>query len=174
MYWKIEKRVLLITLGIYILSILVGFCIPLGLISDITLSEYENGFMKEIFVHNAFLFVISYVFGILTIGIYNILSAIANGITIGYIIHSALQTISLKKVIFNILPHGILEVPICLLGMSFGVFLIYINIIRWKNREPLDDNLKKDIVRYKGLEIVIGIFFLFISACVESYVMMNN
>ena len=85
MYWKIEKKVIIITAIIYFIAIMIGLILPQGLISNIQITKYENGIDKEIFFHNVFLFLWSYILGIMTFGLYNIVEIFINGITLGYI-----------------------------------------------------------------------------------------
>ena len=171
MYWKIEKKVIIITAIIYFIAIMIGLILPQGLISNIQITKYENGIDKEIFFHNVFLFLWSYILGIMTFGLYNIVEIFINGITLGYIFHSALDNMILSNVVLNILPHGIIEMPVSKIGWSFGIYILYINKIRRKNKEIISKHMIRTVIKIKSIEIAIGIILLYVAAIIESRVM---
>ena len=135
------------------------------------ITKYENGIYKEIFFHNAFLFLLSYILGIMTFGLYNIVEIFINGITLGYIFHSALDNMIFSDAVLNILPHGIIEIPVSIIGWSFGIYILYVNKIRRKNTENIPKDMIRTVIKIKSIEIIIGIMLLYVAAIIESRVM---
>lgn len=75
-----------------------------------------------IFLNNASVLVLSIVFGF-GLGIVPFISLISNGAILGIVFFFGAEQASLSTVVFSIVPHGIVELPVIILGASVGIRL---------------------------------------------------
>ena len=130
-YLKDSKKFILIVVGIFFAFTLIGFFMP----SSEYLSEKIMDFIKEIllktegmsqsqlisfiFLNNVQSSFLSMIFGIF-LGIFPIISAIANGYLLGFVANLAIQEGGLFS-LWRILPHGIFELPAVFISFALGL-----------------------------------------------------
>jgi hypothetical protein len=61
--------------------------------------------------------------------------------------------------------------PVSIIGWSLGIYILYINKIRRKNKEIISKHMIRTVIKIKSIEIAIGIILLYVAAIIESRVM---
>lgn len=119
--------------------------------------------MLRIFAQNSVLCFAAMILGIL-FAIVPILFIIYNGFIIGAVIYTVSQERGVALVLLNILPHGIIEIPMILLSVAIGIRLGQETIKKLLGK----GNIKKELI--EGLEIYVFwvIPLLFIAAAIET------
>ena len=128
--------------------------------------------MMEIYLNNMQMFLTN-VAGVLLLGIPNLISGFLNGYAAGEALHSATNAFGSSWIFKNFLPHGILEIPMIVLAVSFGIipWIILYRKIRVPNQSA--KKLLLESVKYLFTMICLAAVLLFIAAFIESYISMN-
>ncbi|MDF1498319.1 MAG: stage II sporulation protein M [Patescibacteria group bacterium] len=103
-------------------------------------------------------------------GIIPFLSIFTNGLILGIFAQIAIQEVSWLFLIFGIMPHGIIEIPVLIVSSAIGMRIGKVAI--WKlfgSKESLIKELTK------ALRFFIFVLFplLFIAAFIETYITSN-
>ena len=149
-YIKDSKKFIWIVIGIFLAFVLIGFFIP----ASESLTEKILEFIQEILAktqgmsqtqlvgfilfNNIQSSFIGMVFGIF-LGIFPIISTIANGYLLGFVSNLAVQNGGIFS-LWRILPHGIFELPAMFLSFALGLRL-GISIFNQKKFGDLKENL---------------------------------
>lgn len=143
-----------------------------GYQAEILPVEKANIPMMEIYFNNMQMFLTN-VSGIFFLGIPNLISGFLNGYAAGEAMHSATNAFGTSWIIKNFLPHGILEIPMIVLAVSFGMIPW---IILYKKIRVPNQSLKKlfqESIKYLVTMICLAAAVLFVAAFIESYISMN-
>ncbi len=119
--------------------------------------------MLRIFAQNSVLCFAALILGII-LAIIPILFLIYNGFIIGAVIYTASQEHGVMLVLVNILPHGLIEIPMILLSVAIGIRLGQETVKKLLG----EGNVKKELIG--GLEIYAFwvLPLLFIAAAIET------
>lgn len=119
--------------------------------------------MLRIFIQNSALSFFAMILGII-FAIVPILFIIYNGFIIGAVIYTVSQEHGVMLILINILPHGVIEIPMILLSAAIGIRLGQETIKKLLSK----GNVKKELT--KGLEIYAFwiLPLLFIAAAIET------
>ena len=181
-FFERNKTLLLISLGIFIASLIVGaiygyFMVggKTGLLSTIISSAPNKAVNPncdpvELFIHN-FTADILIILGGLVLSIFSVFSAILNGFSIGTSLG-----MDVPFFVVGIIPHGIVEYAATIFSLAGAFILTKLEIIVFKAfinknqsvKEVLKDNKVKitDII----LIIIIDIVLLAIAAIIEGFI----
>lgn len=164
------KITLGITLGLFILFIIIGYNTGPNDIADIKPNVINYG-IYDIFLNNSKITLYNYI-GIISLGSFNLFNIATNGISIGYILKVGIVKFGLFTSILKLVPHAVFEVPAMIIGMSVGFLPITILISKSKK------NCCKDIkftyyCKYIIYSFIFVIFLNFIAAIVEHVISMR-
>jgi stage II sporulation protein M len=120
-----------------------------------------------IFINNALktLFVIT--FGAL-VGVVPVLFLLVNGVTLGVIMYSSIQSRGLWPSLVAILPHGVLELPAVLLGTAIGLMLGNHAIRRLLG--AAETTLSSELGRALRFFLSVIVPLLLVAAVIESFI----
>ncbi len=141
-----------------------------------------------VFLNNAFSLFLTISLGI-AFGIFPVLSLFSNGSLVGIFAYFWVQKMPLSEFFFGIIPHGIIEIPILLIGSAIGLRLgrlatektLFKLFPEWsaKNLKPLKDEQGK-IMREKKLKAELSLAikfslrylipFLVLAAAIEIFI----
>lgn len=169
--YEIKKFIYFIVL-IFVVFGLIGFFIPAPLQVEETIIKFINELLEKtqnmshselvsfIFFNNLQSSFLGLIFGI-GLGIFSLIVAMLNGYLLGFVALRVFEKNGFLS-LFNILPHGIFELPAIFislaLGLKLGMFVFQKNKIKY-----LKNNLKKSLKTF----IMIVIPFLIIAAIIE-------
>ena len=143
-----------------------------GYHTDVIPIERASISMMDIYCNNMKMFLTN-VTGVFLLGIPNLISGFLNGYAAGEALHCATNTFGSSWIFKNFLPHGILEIPMIVLAVSFGM-IPWIILYR-KIRVP-NQSLKRmclESVKYLLFMLCLAAFILFLAAFIESYISMH-
>jgi len=111
-----------------------------------------------VFLNNSFTIFISIILGIL-VGIFPILVLFSNGILIGILVFLWIQEYPLESFLTGILPHGVIEIPVFIMGTAIGIKIG--KIVLYKILRRININLLKGLYAKISLkeEISLGLIF---------------
>lgn len=120
-----------------------------------------------IFINNALktLFVIT--FGILA-GVVPVLFLLVNGVTLGVVMYSSIQSRGVWASLLAILPHGVLELPAVLVGTAIGLMLGNHAIRRLLG--AAETSLSSELGRALRFFLSVIVPLLLVAAVVESFI----
>lgn len=148
-------------IGIYLNDVLFPY-----MSEDMTLNRI--GFLP-ILKNNFLVCLLNIVLGIITFGIYGVISNIYNGVLLGITAGVATTKFGLRVALLRLIPHAIFEIPTIIISTAYGIMTVYL-IIRLVKKEKVD--FKKLINQYL-LVFVIMIILIILAAVVEGTVSMN-
>jgi len=111
-----------------------------------------------VFLNNSFTIFISIILGIL-VGIFPILVLFSNGILIGILVFLWIQEYPLESFLTGILPHGVIEIPVFIMGTAIGIKIG--KIVLYKILRRINIDLLKGLYAKISLkeEISLGLIF---------------
>ena len=130
-YLKESKKFIWIVIGLFLTFVLIGFFIPvpeiiskqiLEFIKEIlgkTESMSQGQLIKFILLNNIQSSFLGMVFGVF-LGIFPVISTIANGYLLGFVANFAIQENGIFS-LWRILPHGIFELPAVFISFALGL-----------------------------------------------------
>jgi len=130
-YLKESKRFIWIVIGIFLAFALIGFFIPVPEIVSKQIFEFikeilgktegmsQSRLISFIFLNNIQSSFLGMVFGVF-LGIFPLISAIANGYLLGFVANFAIQENGILS-LWRILPHGIFELPAVFISFALGL-----------------------------------------------------
>lgn len=144
-------------------SVIVGYMVKINFNK---IDYYPN--FKEIFLQNTFISII-FIFGILSLGLINLVLLFINGFYFGAALHYSFDKVGILYTLKILIPHSIFEIPSILLSSSIG-FILIIFII---NKSHNDDKIGfKFYLKYIFLCIPIILLLNFLAASIEVMISM--
>ncbi len=163
------RRYLLISLAIYIFSLVLSFPFAFGHMAvgtNFHYLGYENPSFVYLFENNLTLVLLLLV-GAFSFGMTTFVNLIYNGFVCGLAISEALQRgIPVNKIALLILPHGIFEIPAIIIAGTAG-FKIPYEIVRYLLGKKEQVLTQEDIKEYLTLAL-ISIILIVIAAWIEA------
>ncbi len=171
-YIKESKKFILIVLGIFLAFSLIGFFIPApefitkqiaDFIKEILLKTEnmsQSRLISFIFLNNLQSSFFTMIFGIF-LGIFPVISAIANGYLLGFVANFAIQEDGIFS-LWRIFPHGIFELPAIFISFALGLRL-GASIFSRKEFRKFNENFISSLKTF----ILIIIPLLIIAAIIE-------
>lgn len=98
-----------------------------------------------------------------------VLIVLLNGFTIGFVSEYTIKNESLLFLVTGLLPHGIIELPVILLGAGVG-FKLGIQSVQTLLGNLSVDNFREAFVNATWIFFLIGVPFLLIAALIEVFV----
>lgn len=170
-YIKSSKIFIFIIIGIFLILALIGFFVP----APDALSEQIMKFIEEllaktsglstvemirfIFLNNVQSSFLSIILGI-ALGIFPLLTAIANGYLLGFVSSMSVQEGGVST-LFLLLPHGIFEIPAIFISLGLGLRLGILPFKKDKMR------FKEHILNALKVFVLIVVPLLIIAAIIE-------
>lgn len=127
--------------------------------------------MPDIYFNNMKMFLTNLT-GVFFMGIPNLISGFLNGYAAGEAVHSAVGTFGTSWLFRNFIPHGIFEIPVILLAVSFGMIPWLILYKKIRNPEESLKRLCLEAAGYLGRMVILAAAALFIAALIESKISM--
>lgn len=171
-YLRETKKFIWIIVILFFVSALAGFLIPISEILKEKILDYIVGILEktqgmssvELVLFILFNNLKSSFFGMLFgffLGLFPVIAALLNGYLVGYVSSMAVSSRGFTS-LFNLLPHGIFELPAIFislgLGLKFGTFLFE------KNRE---ESFKNFLVNSIRVFVFVVVPLLVIAAIIE-------
>ena len=129
--------------------------------------ESHMKIMLFIFLNNTLSSFLAMVMGIF-FGIWPVLFILFNGVLIGAICFETIDRLGVIVVLFALIPHGIIEIPMILLSASIGLRLGV--LLGQKLFKKIEINIKQEIISAVIFFVSIIIPLLFVAAFIETYV----
>lgn len=107
---------------------------------------------------------LGFLFGILPISI-----VLVNGFTIGIVAEYTIKSEGLAFLLTGLLPHGIVEIPIILLGAGVG-YNMGIQAIQTLRKRKTFESFKQDFIGCTWIFFLFVVPLLFVAAIIEVYV----
>ena len=123
--------------------------------------------MLFIFFNNTMTSFLAMVMGIF-FGIWPVLFILFNGVLIGAICFETIDRLGVIVVLFALIPHGIIEIPMILLSASIGLRLGI--LLAQKILKKIEINIRQEVMRAVIFFVSIIVPLLFIAALIETYV----
>jgi stage II sporulation protein M len=120
-----------------------------------------------IFINNALKTLVVITFGTLA-GVIPVLFLVVNGVTLGVVMYSSVQSRGLWPSLLAILPHGVLELPAVLAGAAIGLLLGNHSIRRLLG--TAETTLSSELGRALRFFLSIIVPFLLVAAVIESFI----
>lgn len=171
-FLKESRNFIYTIIGIFLVFILVGFFVsPPGIIEQRILEFMKELLLKTegmsqgelisfIFFNNLQASFFGMIFGV-AFGIFSVVSTILNGYIVGYVSSMSMEVAG-PKVLLNLVPHGIFELPALFislgLGLKLGTFIF--------EKEKIE-TLKKYALESLRVFVFIVIPLLIIAAIIE-------
>lgn len=171
-YIRESKKFILIVLGIFLISALIGFFAPTPEFISKQITEFikeillktegmsQSQLISFIFLNNIQSSFFGMVFGIF-LGIFPAISAIANGYLLGFVANFAIQEDGIFS-LWRIFPHGIFELPAIFISFALGLRL-GASIFSRKKFRKFNENFISSLKTF----ILIIIPLLIIAAIIE-------
>src|SRR3990167_5547782 len=171
-YLKESKKFIWIVIGLFLTFVLIGFFIPvpeiiskqiLEFIKEIlgkTESMSQGQLIKFIFLNNIQSSFLGMVFGVF-LGIFPVISAIANGYLLGFVANFAIQENGIFS-LWRIFPHGIFELPAVFISFALGL-RIGASLLNRKKFRKFNENF----ISCLKVFVLIVIPLLIIAAIIE-------
>jgi len=171
-YLKESKKFIWIVIGLFLTFVLIGFFIPvpeiiskqiLEFIKEIlgkTESMSQGQLIKFIFLNNIQSSFLGMVFGVF-LGIFPVISAIANGYLLGFVANFAIQDGGIFS-LWRIFPHGIFELPAVFISFALGL-RIGASLLNRKKFRKFNENF----ISCLKVFVLIVIPLLIIAAIIE-------
>ena len=130
-FLKESKKFIWIVIGIFLAFALIGFFIPVPDVISKQIFEFikeifgktenmsQGQLIKFIFLNNIQGSFLGMVFGVF-LGIFPVISTIANGYLLGFVANFAIQENGIFS-LWRILPHGIFELPAVFISFALGL-----------------------------------------------------
>ena len=130
-FLKESKKFIWIVLGLFLAFALIGFFIPVPDVISKQIFEFikeilgktenmsQGQLIKFIFLNNIQSSFLGMVFGVF-LGIFPVISTIANGYLLGFVANFAIQENGIFS-LWRILPHGIFELPAVFISFALGL-----------------------------------------------------
>ncbi|MFG6147546.1 stage II sporulation protein M [Halobacillus sp. B23F22_1] len=153
-----------IALMIYVISYIAGYSM------DIPYEEADISFnIWDIFVNNTIISLIFFA-GILSFGFVNIGIAGINGFSIGSLMSYSSENLALGEILWNIIPHGVFEIPSLLISTSVGFLPILLLIKKAHSKKKINYRF---YLKYIGLAFVLVLLLNIAAAVVEITITMK-
>jgi len=123
--------------------------------------------MLFIFFNNTMASFLAMVMGIF-LGIWPILFILFNGVLIGAICFEVIDRLGVIVVLFGLIPHGIIEIPMILLSASIGLRLGI--LLAQKIFKKIEINIRQEVMNAVIFFVSIIVPLLFVAALIETYV----
>lgn len=171
-YLKDSKKFIWIVIWIFLAFALIGFFIPAPDIFSKQIFEFikeilgktegmsQGQLIKFIFLNNIQSSFLGMVFGVF-LGIFPVISAIANGYLLGFVANFAIQEDGIFS-LWRIFPHGIFELPAVFISFALGL-RIGASIFNKKRFRKFNENF----VSCLKVFVLIVIPLLIIAAIIE-------
>ena len=171
-YLKESKKFIWIVIGIFLALALIGFFVPPSEDISQKIFDFIEGILEKtdgmsqsklisfIFLNNIQSSFFGMVFGVF-LGVFPVISAIANGYLLGFVANLAIQNGGFFS-LWRIFPHGIFELPAVFISFALGLRL-GMSII---NRKKFG-NLNKNFISSLKTFILIIVPLLIIAAIIE-------
>lgn len=120
------------------------------------LSDWELVF--AIFIHNTLRIFLIILFGLI-VGIVPFIFLVTNGFIIGVVVYEVAILKGITIAILGVVPHGIIEIPAIILGISLG-FQEGLEVIKWllKKKSQVRHSLKIGLKTF--LKLIVPALFL--------------
>ena len=130
-FLKESKKFIWIVVGLFLAFALIGFFIPVPDVISKQIFEFikeilgktenmsQGQLIKFIFLNNIQSSFLGMVFGVF-LGIFPVISTIANGYLLGFVANFAIQENGIFS-LWRILPHGIFELPAVFISFALGL-----------------------------------------------------
>jgi len=131
-------------------------------------TEYDTDRLSEfssfLFTHNVSVTLVAFALGI-TFGLGTAWMMFYNGVTIGVLAAVFVEAHQLKAFATGILPHGVLEIPACLIGGAAGFVLAqgFLRARPWPRREEMARQGKQAVLVLFGCVPLLAV-----AACLEA------
>jgi stage II sporulation protein M len=172
-YLGVCKNFILFGIGIFFISALLGFFVPvpeelsekiLEFIKEI-LGQTEGlshwGLFRFIFFNNIQSSFFAMILGVF-FGIFPVLAAIANGYLVGFVSALSVQNAGVFS-LWRLLPHGIFELPAIFISIGIGIKLGTF----WFKKEPIK-KLENDLLEALNAFFLIVLPLLIIAGIIEA------
>lgn len=123
--------------------------------------------MLFIFFNNTIASFLSMIMGIF-FGIWPIFFILFNGVLIGAICFEIIDQLGVATVLFALIPHGIIEIPMILLSASIGLRLG--TLLAQKILKKIEINIKEEVISALIFFVYIIVPLLFVAAFIETYI----
>jgi stage II sporulation protein M len=123
--------------------------------------------MQFIFLNNTIASFLSMIMGIF-FGIWPIFFILFNGVLIGAICFETIDQLGVATVLFALIPHGIIEIPMILLSASIGLRLG--TLLAQKILKKIEINIKEEVISALIFFVSIIVPLLFVAALIETYI----
>ena len=171
-YLKSSKKFIWIVLWIFLASALIGFFIPAPEILSKQIFEFvkeillktdgmsQSKLISFIFLNNIQSSFLGMVFGVF-LGIFPVISTIANGYLLGFVANFAIQENGIFS-LWRIFPHGIFELPAVFISFALGL-RIGASVLNRKKFSKFNENF----ISCLKVFVLIVIPLLIIAAIIE-------
>lgn len=175
-YIKETRNFFYFSLFLIIFGILFGYFYPvffhnfiLKLLEDLV--KQTQGFsvfemIIFIFKNNLTSSFLAFVFGII-LGIFPIISALFNGYVIGFVIKKASSSLGFS-VLWNLVPHGIFEIPAIVLSIGLGIKIGF-SVFNRDKKKSFVYNLENCL----RIFIFIVVPLLIVAAVIEGFLILS-
>jgi stage II sporulation protein M len=176
-YLLASKKFIFISMGIFFFFCLIGFLIP----APDSIVNLIRNFIQELlretenFSHSEMVFFIisnnlkSTFFGIflgVLFGIFPVLSAIMNGYLLGFVSMMSVGNSGFLS-LFNLLPHGIFELPAIFISLGLGLRLGY-SFFKEKKK------IKENLINSFRIFLIIVLPLLIVAGIIEGTLIFLN
>ena len=175
---KTIQKYFLISVGVFIVGLLFGvwkaFINAAQAEETIATLSESFSFLKDlpigmlallIFANNVLKTFIVLVGGII-FGIIPLVFLFSNGYILGVVGTHVVQKESLSRIVFGLLPHGVIELFAFFLATSYGLWLGSRFLQKIQHREPLRPHVKDALIVF--LRVIVPL--LFVAALIETFV----
>jgi len=171
-YLKESKKFIWIVIGLFLTFALIGFFIPVPEILSKQIFEFikeilgktesmsQGQLIKFILLNNIQSSFLGMVFGVF-LGIFPVISAIANGYLLGFVANFVIQENGIFS-LWRIFPHGIFELPAVFISFALGL-RIGASLLNRKKFRKFNENF----ISCLKVFILIVIPLLIIAAIIE-------
>lgn len=168
--FKVRKWMML-SFILYFISFILA--VPFHNMINIGLNGNNFSF-TSLFLHNMYVSLKLFLFGMLTLGIGNSLYLFYNGFFLGLTFFSILTHLGLKPILTGLLPHALFEIPGFIIFSSLGysswflISKIKKNALEDENKNFQPEALIKANLKSFILSFIVATFLLLIAAVIES------
>ena len=171
-YLKESKKFIWIVIGLFLTFALIGFFIPVPEILSKQIFEFikeilgktesmsQGQLIKFILLNNIQSSFLGMVFGVF-LGIFPVISAIANGYLLGFVANFVIQENGIFS-LWRIFPHGIFELPAVFISFALGL-RIGASVLNRKKFSKFNENF----ISCLKVFVLIVIPLLIIAAIIE-------
>jgi len=169
---RLIKKTNIVILVSYVISIFIfstsyyaGYSMNTHYIQDET--SYN---VMDIFINNTIISIVMFL-GVFSLGLINLGLAVINGFNVGSLMQFVTKNMDYSEIMWNIIPHGIFEIPSIIISTSIG-FIPAILLIQKAHRKHKINYML--YVKYVGVLFLVVLLLNIIAAIVEVNVTMNS